>query len=67
MNALSGISTSSLEPPKFGAEQDYIVVGEQPWLDGIVSGPGVVRQVREAIFKSMDMSYHFVFSQVRCC
>ena len=58
MNALSGISASSLEPPKFGVKQDYIAVGKQPWLDGIVSGPGVVRQVREAIFKSMDMSYH---------
>ena len=46
MNALSGVSTNSIEPPKFGAEQDYVVVGKQPWLDGIVSGPGVVRQVR---------------------
>ena len=45
MNALSGVSTHSMEPPKFGAEQDYVVVGQQPWLDGIVSGPGVVRQV----------------------
>ena len=45
MNALSGVSTHSIEPPKFGAKQDYVVIGEQPWLDGIVSGPGVVRQV----------------------
>ena len=45
VNALSGVSTRSMEPPKFGAEQDYVVVGQQPWLDGIVSGPGVVRQV----------------------
>ena len=45
MNALSGVSTRSVEPPKFGAEQDYVVVGKQSWLDGIVSGPGVVRQV----------------------
>lgn len=44
VNALSGISTSSLEPPKFRAGQDYIVAGKQPWLDGIVSGSGVVRQ-----------------------
>ena len=43
---ISGVSTRSAEPPKFGAEQDYIVVGQQPWLDGIVSGSGVVRQVR---------------------
>ena len=45
MNALSGVSTYSIEPPKFGAEQDYVVVGRQPWLYGIASGPGVVRQV----------------------
>jgi hypothetical protein len=45
VNALSGLSTSSIEPPKFGAQQDYVVVGQQPWLDGIVSGPGIVRQV----------------------
>ena len=45
MNALSGVSTYSTEPPKFGAEQDYVVFGRQPWLDGVVSGPGVVRQV----------------------
>jgi hypothetical protein len=45
VNALSGVSTRSIEPPKFGAEQDYVVVGQQPWLDGIVSGPGIVRQV----------------------
>ena len=24
---LSGVSTRSIEPPKFGAEQDYVVVG----------------------------------------
>ena len=47
VNALSGVSTHSIEPPKFGAEQDYVVVGRQLWLDGIVSGPGVVRQVSE--------------------
>ena len=45
VNALSGVSTRSIEPPKYGTEQDYVVVGQQPWLDGIVSGPGVVRQV----------------------
>ena len=45
MNALSGVSARSIEPPRFGAEQDYVVIGRQLWLDGIVSGPGVVRQV----------------------
>ena len=45
VNAISGVSTHSMEPPKFGTEQDYVVVGKQPWLDGIVTGPGVIRQV----------------------
>ena len=45
MNALSGVSSQSIKPPNFGAEQDYVVVGQQPWLDGIVSEQGVVRQV----------------------
>jgi hypothetical protein len=52
MNALSGVSTRSLEPQNFGVEQDYIVVGQQPWLllvDGMVSGPGVVRHVSKFI------------------
>lgn len=44
VNVVSGISTSSIEPPKFGVKQDYIVSGQQPWLDGIVPGQGVVRQ-----------------------
>lgn len=26
--------------------QDYVVPGKQPWLDGICTEPGVVRQVR---------------------
>ena len=49
MNAISGVSTGthSIEPPMFGAEQDYVVVGKQPWLDGIFSGPRVVRQVNK--------------------
>ena len=39
-----------MEPPKFGIEQDYIVSGQQPWLHGIVSGQGIVRQVRTLTF-----------------
>lgn len=27
-----------------GAPQDYVVVGPQPWLDGIASGEGTIRQ-----------------------
>ena len=55
MNALSGISTHSLEPPKFGAGQDYVVIGKQPWLDGIVSGRGVVRQVSKLFSQSRKL------------
>ena len=49
LGALSGVSTSSTEPPKFGAEQHYVVVGQQPLFDRIVSGQGVVRQVRKLL------------------
>ena len=27
-----------------GKKQDYVVVPEQPWLDGIATSPGVVKQ-----------------------
>ena len=59
VNALSGVSTRSIEPPKFGTEQDYVVIGHQPWLDGIVSGPGVVRQVS----KLLSISYQESLSE----
>lgn len=26
-------------------DQDYVVVGKQPWLDGVMTQEGVVRQV----------------------
>jgi len=25
-------------------KQDYIIVPEQPWVDGIATGPGIVKQ-----------------------
>ncbi|KAH6902474.1 hypothetical protein BKA70DRAFT_1520857 [Coprinopsis sp. MPI-PUGE-AT-0042] len=43
VNVVSGASASDLSPLGFGT-QDYIVAGKQPWIDGIVTGPGVVRQ-----------------------
>lgn len=45
INAISGLprtAQSSEVPPDF---QDYVVAGQQPWLDGICTEPGVVRQV----------------------
>jgi len=32
-----------MTPPD--ADQDYIVAGLQPWIDGVATEPGVVRQV----------------------
>ena len=59
LGALSGVSTRSTDPPKFGAEQDYVVVGQTPRLDGFVSEPGVVRQVRNfSISKGLFEQYN---------
>ena len=41
-NAVSGAKQDE-EPPK--GVQDYVVGQQQPWLDGIATEPGVVRQV----------------------
>ena len=30
-------------PPK---DQDYVAIGKQPWLDGVMNEEGTVRQVR---------------------
>ena len=48
----------------FGVEQDYMVGGQQPWLHGIVSGQGVVRQVRTLIFAPMSVLEHFSLSSL---
>ena len=42
INAISGAKQDE-EPPK--GVQDYVLGKEQPWLDGIATEPGVVRQV----------------------
>ncbi|KAF8838428.1 hypothetical protein BDN67DRAFT_1013096 [Paxillus ammoniavirescens] len=42
VNAVTGVANSSLTPPN--SKQDYIVAGLQPWLDGIMTASGVVRQ-----------------------
>ncbi|KAH8799279.1 hypothetical protein DL96DRAFT_1477043, partial [Flagelloscypha sp. PMI_526] len=41
INALTGYGQDD-EPPE--GVQDYVVGGQQPWLDGIATEPGVVRQ-----------------------
>jgi len=42
VNAISGIAKDLITPP--GVDQDYIVAGLQPWIDGVAVEPGVVRQ-----------------------
>ncbi|KAJ7510470.1 hypothetical protein B0H11DRAFT_1959242 [Mycena galericulata] len=42
VNALSGIVNKAITP--LTVEQDYIISGRQSRLDGIVTGPGIVRQ-----------------------
>ncbi|KIM86505.1 hypothetical protein PILCRDRAFT_328093 [Piloderma croceum F 1598] len=42
VNIITGTPRNTNTPPS--NEQDYIVAGLQPWLDGIMTEPGVVRQ-----------------------
>ncbi|KAF8148063.1 hypothetical protein B0H34DRAFT_803183 [Crassisporium funariophilum] len=42
VNAISGVAKSSPAPPS--SKQDYIVAGLQPWLDGIMTEEGIIRQ-----------------------
>ncbi|KIJ66163.1 hypothetical protein HYDPIDRAFT_27346 [Hydnomerulius pinastri MD-312] len=42
VNAITGVANDSHTPPR--NTQDYIVAGTQPWLDGIMTETGVVRQ-----------------------
>ena len=45
VNAVSGRPWSErLQPEDRDGNQDYVVVPEQPWLDGINSGDGTIRQ-----------------------
>ena len=45
VNAVSGQPWSErLQPEDRDGNQDYLVVPEQPWLDGINSGDGTIRQ-----------------------
>ncbi|KAL8290630.1 hypothetical protein RQP46_002888 [Phenoliferia psychrophenolica] len=42
VNALTGLPRNSLQVNP--ALQDYVVAGSQPWIDGVCTEPGVVRQ-----------------------
>ncbi len=48
VNAVSGLRITEVS-----TKQDYIVVPDQPWLDGIAIGPGAVRQ-----FVAMPCEYY---------
>lgn len=67
INAISGKSKTSIEPPD--VEQDYIVAGLQPWLDGVMTDSGIVRQVHT--FRFHLGIVHFRLSAIRihlvCC
>ena len=43
VNAISGAAKDG--PAPLSIDQDYVVAGLQPWLDGIMTESGVVRQV----------------------
>jgi hypothetical protein len=40
---ITGVVKDSPTPPD--VEQDYVVAGLQPWIDGVMTDSGVVRQV----------------------
>ncbi|KIJ57789.1 hypothetical protein HYDPIDRAFT_120313, partial [Hydnomerulius pinastri MD-312] len=42
VNAITGVASASPTPPQF--TQDYVVAGLQPWLDGVMTGSGIVKQ-----------------------
>ncbi|KIJ58108.1 hypothetical protein HYDPIDRAFT_44622 [Hydnomerulius pinastri MD-312] len=42
VNAITGVASASPTPPQF--TQDYVVAGLQPWLDGVMTDSGIVRQ-----------------------
>ncbi|KAF8161676.1 hypothetical protein B0H34DRAFT_796422 [Crassisporium funariophilum] len=42
VNAISGVAKTLPAPPD--SKQDYIVAGLQPWLDGVMTELGVIRQ-----------------------
>ena len=51
VNAISGAAKDGPAPPSI--DQDYIVAGHQPWLDGIMTESGVVRQVSSKLYVSL--------------
>lgn len=48
VNAITGKSSQTATPPT--CEQDYVVAALQPWLDGIMTEAGIVRQVYSFLF-----------------
>ena len=48
VNAISGAAKDGPTPPSI--DQDYVVAGTQPWLDGVTTDLGVVRQVRSKLY-----------------
>lgn len=46
INAISGIARDQDQKDLDPDIQDYVIPGKQPWIDGICTAPGIVRQVR---------------------
>jgi hypothetical protein len=65
VNAISGIAKDVMTPPD--ADQDYIVAGLQPWIDGVATEPGVVRQVCHAYFCLWAAHFLVLILQIVCC
>jgi hypothetical protein len=65
VNAISGIAKDVMTPPD--ADQDYIVAGLQPWIDGVATEPGVVRQVCRvsACVRRIFISHRYI--GIVCC
>ncbi|KAE9394937.1 hypothetical protein BT96DRAFT_1022230 [Gymnopus androsaceus JB14] len=56
INAITGGKQD--EEPLVKGQQDYVVGGRQPWLDGIATEPGVVRQ-----FVAMKLGYGYTIEE----
>jgi hypothetical protein len=60
VNVISGVPASDPSPLVHGV-QDYIVAGKQPWIDGIVTEQGIVRQVRRVIFSMLRQIHQALY------
>ncbi|KAH8818836.1 hypothetical protein DL96DRAFT_1560353 [Flagelloscypha sp. PMI_526] len=64
INAITGGKQNEVAPK---GVQDYLVGEKQPWIDGIATEPGVVRQVRlfhaDALFVAMKLGHGYTIEE----